>query len=220
MCGGVDARPAAEKRAAQRFVRDDRFGFFIGAEAELARHRGVKAFDAQPPQRHVEHGDVAEADDPFGLFAQRREVEQREQAHRSVAALIADDGFHAGIVDHGLQPPARQCTQHRKAAILVFAAGTLHRAQHEVPGREHRRGKAQRLEVICKVGGLSFARGHDAEHPVQVLLQSGIQQGPACRGQTEQRCRAGLCKAGRDLLVFLGRFQQGFVHGKPPFLLG
>ena len=51
----------------------------------------------------MEHGDVAEADDPFGLFAQRREVEQREQAHRSVAALIADDGFHAGIVDHGLQ---------------------------------------------------------------------------------------------------------------------
>ena len=131
---------------------------------------------------------------------------------------VLQQGF--GRDAHGLQPPARQCTQHRKAAILVFAPGTLHRAQHEVPGREHRRGKAQRLEVICKVGGLGFARGHDAEHPAQILLQSGIQQGPACRGQTEQRCRAGLCKAGRDLLVFLGGFQQGFVHGKPPFLLG
>ena len=131
---------------------------------------------------------------------------------------VLQQGF--GRDAHGLQPPARQCTQHRKAAILVFAPGTLYRAQHEVPGREHRRGKAQRLEVIRKVGGLGFARGHDAEHPAQILLQSGIQQGPACRGQTEQRCRAGLCKAGRDLLVFLGRFQQGFVHGKTSFPVG
>ena len=91
----------------------------------------------------------------------------------------------------GLQPPARQCTQHRKAAILVFAPGTLHRAQHEVPGREHRRGKTQRLEVIRKVGGLGFARGHDAEHPAKVFLQGGIQQRPACGRQTEQRRRPG-----------------------------
>ena len=50
--------------------------------------------------------------------------------------------------------------------------------------------------------------------------ERGVQQGTACGRQTEQRGRTRLCKAGRDLLVFLGRFQQGFVHGKPPFLLG
>ena len=87
------------------------------------------------------------------------------------------------------RPPA-SCAQHRQTAVLVLAARALHRAEHEVPGREDRRRQAQRLEVVRKVGGLGLARGHDAEHPAQVFLQGGVQQGAARRGQAEQRRRA------------------------------
>ena len=107
-------------------------------------------------------------------------------------------GGHADRV----QPPACKGAQHRKAAVLVLAARALHWAQHKVPGREHGGRKAQRLEVVRKVGGLGLAGGHDAQHPAKVFLQRGVQQGTACGRQTEQRCRAGLCKAGGDLLIF------------------
>ena len=75
-------------------------------------------------------------------------------------------GGHADRV----QPPACEGTQHRKAAVLVLAARALHWAQHKVPGREHRSGKAQCLEVVRKVGGLGLAGGHDAQHPAKVLF--------------------------------------------------
>ena len=75
-------------------------------------------------------------------------------------------GRHA----HGLQPPACQRTQHRKAAVLVLAARALHRPQHEVPGREYLGRKPQRPEVIRKVGGFRFAGGHDAQHAAEVFL--------------------------------------------------
>ena len=75
-------------------------------------------------------------------------------------------GRHA----HGLQPPAGQCTQHRKAAVFVLAARAFHRTQHEVPGREHFGRKPQRPEVIRKVGGFRFAGGHDAQHAAEVFL--------------------------------------------------
>ena len=116
----------------------------------------------------------------------------------------------------GLQPPARQLAQHGKAAVLVLAARALHGAQHQVPGREDCRRQPQRLEVIRKVGGLGFPGGDDAHHPVQILLQGGIQQSPARRRQPEQGRRPRRGKAGRDLLVFRSVFQQCFVHGKPP----
>ena len=118
---------------------------------------------------------------------------------------VLQKGF-GGHAD-GLQPPACQCTQHRKAAVLVFAACTLHRAQHKVPGREHCSGKPQSLEVVRKVGGFGLAGGHDAEHPPKVLLQGGIQQCPACRRQTEQRRRPGRAKACGDLLIFRCGFE-------------
>ena len=104
----------------------------------------------------------------------------------------------------GLQPSARQCAQHRKAAVLVLAACTLHRAQHKVARGEHRCGKPQRLEVVRKMGGLGFAGGHDAEHPAKVFLQCGIQQRPACGRQTEQRRRPCRAKTCGDLLIFRG----------------
>ena len=116
----------------------------------------------------------------------------------------------------GVQPPARQRAQHRQAAVLVLAARALHRPQHEVTGREHCRGQAQRLEVVRKVGGLGLAGGHDAQHPVKVLLQGGVQQGTASRRQAEQRRRARGVQALRDLLIFRCAFQQRFVHRRPP----
>ena len=116
----------------------------------------------------------------------------------------------------GIQPPARQRAQHRQAAVLVLAARALHWPQHEVPGWEHRRGQAQRLEVVRKVGGLGLAGGHDADQPSQILLQSGVQQGTARRRQAEQRRRARGAQALRDLLIFRCAFQQRFVHRRPP----
>ena len=68
------------------------------------------------------------------------------------------------------------------------------------------------------MGGLGLAGGHNAEHPAKVFLQGGVQQGTACGRQTEQRGRAGLCKAGGDLLIFRCGLEQGFVHGKTSFL--
>jgi len=113
---------------------------------------------------------------------------------------------------------ARQRAQHRQAAVLVLASRALHRPQHEVPGREHRCGQAQRLEVVHKVGGLGLAGGHDAQHPVKVLLQGGVQQGTARRRQAEQRRRARGVQALRDLLIFRCAFQQRLVHRRPPLV--
>ena len=118
----------------------------------------------------------------------------------------------------GVQPPAGQCTQHRQPPVLVLTAGTLHRAEHKVAGREDRRRQAQRLEVVGEVGGLGLAGRHDAEHPAQVFLQGCVQQGAACRGQAEQRRRAGRGKARRNLLVLCRMLQQGFVHRGPPLV--
>ena len=120
----------------------------------------------------------------------------------------------------GIQPPPRQCAQHRQPPVLVLAARALHRAEHEVAGREDRCRQPQRLEVICKVGGLSLAGRHDAEHPPKVFLQRCIQQRPARRRQPEQRCRARRGKARRNFLVLCRVFQQGFVHRGPPFAVG
>ena len=93
-------------------------------------------------------------------------------------------------------------------------------AEHEVPGREHRRREPQRLEVVGKMGGLGLAGGDDAEDAARVLLERGVEQCPACRRQTEQRRRAGGGEAGRYFLVFRGVFQERFVHGGPPFWWG
>ena len=100
---GVDTLPQSQQCTAQRFVGDDRFGGLVAAEAELARHGGMEALNAQPSQCQVEHCHVAEPDDPFWLLAQAVEVDERQQPYRAVTALEADDGFHAGIVDHRLQ---------------------------------------------------------------------------------------------------------------------
>ena len=54
------------------------------------------------------------------------------------------------------------------------------------------------------MGGLGLAGGHDAEHPVKVFLQGGIQQRPACGRQAEQRRRPCRAKACSDLLIFRG----------------
>ena len=86
----------------------------------------------------------------------------------------------------------------------LFGLPPAGRAQHKVPGREHRSSKPQRLEVVRKMGGLGFAGGHDAQHPVKVFLQGGIQQRPACGRQTEQRRRPCGAKACGDLLIFRG----------------
>ena len=120
----------------------------------------------------------------------------------------------------GVQPSARQRAQHRQTPVLVLAARAFDGAEHEVPGREHRRREPQRLEVVGKMGGLGLAGGDDAEDAARVLLERGVEQCPACRRQTEQRRRAGGGEAGRCLLVFRGVFQERFVHGGPPFWWG
>ena len=130
---------------------------------------------------------------------------------------VLEQGF-GGDAD-GLQPSARQCAQHRQPPVLVLAARALHGAEHEVPGREYRRRKAQRLEVVGEMGGLGLAGGDDAEDAACVLLEGGVEQRPARRRQAEQCRRPRRRKAGRDLLVFGGVFQERFVHGRPPFWL-
>lgn len=93
---GVDTLPQSQQCTAQRFVGDDRFGGLVAAEAELARHGGMEALNAQPSQCQVEHCHVAEPDDPFWLLAQAVEVDERQQPYRAVPALEADDGFTPG----------------------------------------------------------------------------------------------------------------------------
>lgn len=100
---GVDTLPQSQQSTAQRFVGDDRFGGLVAAEAELARHGGMEALNAQPSQCQVEHCHIAEPDDPFRMLAQAAEVDERQQPYRAVTALEADDGFYAGVVDHRLQ---------------------------------------------------------------------------------------------------------------------
>lgn len=100
---GVDTLPQSQQSTAQRFVGDDRVGGLLAPEAELARHGGMEALNAQPSQCQVEHRDVAEPDDPFWVLAQVAEVDERQQPYRAVTALEADDGFYAGVVDHRLQ---------------------------------------------------------------------------------------------------------------------
>ena len=128
---------------------------------------------------------------------------------------VLEQGF-GGDAD-GVQPSARQCAQHRQTPVLVLAARAFDGAEHEVPGREHRRREPQRLEVVGEMGGLGLAGGDDAEDAARVLLERGVEQCPACRRQAEQRRRAGGGEAGRCLLIFRGVFQERFVHGGPPF---
>ena len=180
----------------------------IAAHTELARAVHLTAPDVPGGKepRHqcfpvVDHAGLEGESVPQELIPGHRVLQQRLGGH-------AD----------GVQPPARQRAQHRKAAVLVLTARALHRPQHEVPGREHRRGQAQRLEVVCKVGSLGLAGGHDAQHPVKVLLQGGVQQGTARRRQAEQRRRARGVQALRDLLIFRCAFQQRFVHRRPPLV--
>ena len=57
------------------------------------------------------------------MRAQDRQVEQREQPHRSVSALIADDGLHARVVDHGLQ--IRGALEVGSGEVGLFAVGEV-----------------------------------------------------------------------------------------------
>ena len=52
---GVDTLPQSQQSTAQRFVGDDRVGGLLAPEAELARHGGMEALNAQPSQCQVEH---------------------------------------------------------------------------------------------------------------------------------------------------------------------
>lgn len=80
---------------------------------------------------------------------------------------VLQKGFCRGA--DGLQPPPRQLSQDRQAAVFVLPSGALHRAQHQVPWGEHRRVQPKGVQVLSQAGGLSFAWGHNAQHTAQVL---------------------------------------------------
>ena len=96
----VDLLREPEEGLAQRLGREV---LFLVVEAETCGHLPVDAFDSEVAHHQVERRDVAEAHQPFGVPAQGREVEAREQAHRSVAAAEGDDGPYRGVVDHLLE---------------------------------------------------------------------------------------------------------------------
>ena len=51
----------------------------------------------------MKYRDVAEAADPLGLLHKFTEVETVDNAYRTITATSAKDGFHLGVVQHGLK---------------------------------------------------------------------------------------------------------------------
>ena len=47
--------------------------------------------------------DIAETDDPLGIFDKRGEIQLIDDMHRAIAATRAEDGFYFAIVDHLLE---------------------------------------------------------------------------------------------------------------------
>ena len=180
----------------------------VAADAELARAVHLTAADVPGGEQPRRQG-FAVVDHP-GLEGQG--VFQELVPGNGVL----EQGF-GGDAD-GVQPPAREGAEDRQPPVFVLAARALHRAEHEVPGREHRRRQAEGLEIVGKMGRFGLTGRHDAERPAKVFLQGRIQQGAARRGQTEQRCGTRCGKACRNFLVLCRVFQQGFVHRGPPLL--
>src|SRR5579862_3435147 len=50
-----------------------------------------------------DNGDIAKADDPFGIFGQEREIQLIDNMHGTIAAAGAKDGLYPGIVEHLLE---------------------------------------------------------------------------------------------------------------------
>ena len=52
---------------------------------------------------HLQHGDIAEPDDPFGMFPEMREIDLLDNPPGAIAAPPAQDGFDPFIIQHLLQ---------------------------------------------------------------------------------------------------------------------
>ena len=96
----VDARHLAEKGLSERF---DRGSFLLLVEAESGEHRSVNALDSEVPHHEMQGRNVTESDDPFGVFAQRRKIDERKQSYRTVSAASGQNCLNRGVVDHALE---------------------------------------------------------------------------------------------------------------------
>ena len=71
-----------------------------GVGGYVEGHDGVEGFDAEVAvDVAVECGDVAVADNPFGVFAEAGEVEEVDDADGAVAPTGAEDGADGGVVE-------------------------------------------------------------------------------------------------------------------------
>ena len=81
----------------------DRFGFCPIVRKAVA-HFGVNRSDVQIGMDMAkQNGDIAKADDPFGVFQQGREIQLIDNMNRAIAAPGAEDGFDVGVVEHLLK---------------------------------------------------------------------------------------------------------------------
>ncbi len=124
---------------------------------------------------------------------------------------VLQQGF--GRDAHGLQPPARQCTQHRKAAILVFAPGTLHRAQHEVPGWNTAAARPSALRSSAKwVASASPGVTMQSTRPRSFCKAAYSSARPAGAGRTGLPAPG--CQSWRRSFDIPGwPWSKAFVHG-------
>src|SRR5688572_14549714 len=82
--------------------------------------------DAEVPvEMAVQHGNVAETDDPFRLFCKKREIEPVDDPYHAISAPGAHNGLYGRIVQHLL---------HIRRTFLVCSAKAEISFTDGVPG--------------------------------------------------------------------------------------
>ena len=106
-CGACAVEGVGGERVGEGLAEEglaEGFDGGVGGEGRVGGyvdgHGGVEGFDAEVAvDVAVEDGDVAVANEPFGVLAEAGEVEAVDDADGAVAATSAEDGAEGGVVE-------------------------------------------------------------------------------------------------------------------------
>ena len=128
--------------------------------------------------------------------------------------LFGHGVLQKGLGGHAHRPEAlaHQIAQHCQPPVFIFPPGAHDGPQQKVPGREHRRRKAEGGKVRREAGGLRLPRRDRQQGAAALGGQQRQHLGAARRGQAEEGRRAGDGQVAFEFFVFRGAFED-VEHG-------